>query len=100
MAENTIKFYRKLKTEQLKSLLDSYEYSKDKMDFIIDEFKKIDNNISKLLYKTGHYKYIIKIKNLHSQIDIDELTNKVDDYNIDIHLLRMELNKRLWKNSE
>jgi len=24
--------------------------------------------------------------------------NEIDDYIIDVHLIRMELNKRLWKN--
>lgn len=64
----TIEFYEKVKTNKLQSLLKKYELEQNEIELNLEE-------------------------NFNS-----ELKNTSDDYEIDIHLIRMELNKRLWFN--
>jgi len=71
--ENTIKKYQNTETLVLQNLLKDYE----------KELEKCEN--LKLL----------RIALDKSNLDIQKT---IDDYEIDIHLIRMELNKRLWKN--
>lgn len=71
--ENTIKKYQNTETPVLQNLLKDYE----------KELEKCEN--LKLL----------RIALDKSNLDIQKT---IDDYEIDIHLIRMELNKRLWKN--
>ena len=75
MGKNTIKFYRKMKTESLKTLLNSYETMLYNTDILIEESKNNNN-------------------------DYTELEKKLNDYDIDVSLIRMELNKRLWVDKE
>ena len=75
MAEDTIKLYEEMKTEKLKTLLKSLETSLYNTDFIMNEIEQ-DSEL------------------------IKQLDNKIKDYEIDISLIRMELNKRLWFENE
>lgn len=68
---NTIKFYRKLETEKLQLLLQNLETAMYNVDYIINQG---DN-------------------------DTTVLEKSMIDYEIDTHLIRMELNKRLWASS-
>lgn len=65
--ENTIKKYQNTETPVLQSLLKRYELESE--NYELKNSKKFNNEIQKV----------------------------IDDYEIDIHLIRMELNKRLWK---
>lgn len=67
MAENLNDFYQELDTEKLKKILKSLEIAYYNMDYIINDDV--------------------------SHVDLKE---KMEDYEIDISLIRMELNKRLW----
>lgn len=73
MKNNTIRTYQNTETSILQNLLKDYE----------KELEKCEN--LKLL----------RIALDKSNLDIQKT---IDDYEIDIHLIRMELNKRLWKN--
>lgn len=68
----TIETYQKAETSVLQSLLKEYERNYERNEILIDMAKENYNNY-------------------------DELQKINDDYDIDIHLIRMELNKRLWK---
>jgi hypothetical protein len=68
----SIDFYEKRKTSELKHLLKHYEYLYEKNEIRIDD---------------------AKFKNLNYQ-KLEEMNH---DYDIDISLIRMELNRRLWK---
>ena len=74
MGKNTIKFYRKLTTEKLKNLLKSFETAQNNIEHLLIECKKTGDSTTKL-------------------------EKKMYDNEIDINLIRMELNKRLWKES-
>jgi hypothetical protein len=66
-----IDFYGNIKTEELKKLLKKYEKISEKNEILIDMAKEENNNY-------------------------DDLKKENDDYEIDIRLIRMELNRRLW----
>ena len=72
MAKNTIGFYEELRTENLQNLLSGLETAQYNTEYIIGEVEKTGGSVYKL-------------------------ENKMIDYEIDISLIRMELNKRLWK---
>ena len=68
----TIKIYEKTETVKLQKLLKKYENYLEKSE--------------------------LSLSNMESDNLYDEnLKNKIADYEIDISLIRMELNKRLWK---
>lgn len=69
----TIEIYEKTNTIELQNLLIEFE-------------KKLENN------------ELLIDKTIFNRSDYDELKRISDDYEIDISLIRMELNKRLWKN--
>lgn len=71
MEKNMIKFYEESKTGNLQILLNGLETAYDNTEYIIDEIEKNGGNIFML-------------------------ERKIIDYQIDISLIRMELNKRLW----
>lgn len=71
MGKNTIKFYEQLKTEKLQNLLKGLETAYYNTDYIMSEVQKNGDSV-------------------HS------FQQKMIDYQIDISLIRMELNKRLW----
>lgn len=71
MEESTIKFYEELKTDTLKNLLKRLETVLYNTEIIMNQMDK-----------NGDY--------------IEKIKDKIVDYEIDISLLRMELNKRLW----
>jgi hypothetical protein len=66
-----IDFYGNIKTEELKKMLKKYEKISEKNEILIDMAKEANDNY-------------------------DELKKENDDYEIDIRLIRMELNRRLW----
>jgi len=74
MGKNTIKFYEELKTENLQNLLKGLETAHYNTDYIISEVEKNGGIVS-------------------------SFEKKIIDYQIDISLIRMELNRRLWKES-
>ena len=74
MGKNTIKFYQKLETRKLKILLKNFEIAQNNTE-----------NIMEVSEKEGY--------------NVFELVEKISDFEIDIRLIRMELNKRLWKDS-
>lgn len=68
----TIKIYEKTETVKLQKLLKKYENYLEKSE--------------------------LSLSNMESDNLYDEkLKNKIADYEIDISIIRMELNKRLWK---
>ena len=67
----TIEIYEQTDTVKLQSLLKEYEDKSEGNDTLIVRAKFNDDNY-------------------------DELQKISDDYEIDIHLIRMELTKRLW----
>ena len=69
----TIKIYEKTETSKLQSLLLKYEERLERNELLLDELKSKNKNF-------------------------DKLKKISDDYEIDISLIRMELNKRLWSN--
>lgn len=69
----TIKIYEKTETVKLQKLLKKYENYLEKSELSLSNMES-DN-----LY------------------EYEKLKNKIADYEIDISLIRMELNKRLWK---
>ena len=71
MGKNTIKFYEELKTPNLKNLLTSLETAQYNTEYLIGEVDKSGGSVV-------------------------ELEQKMVDYEIDVSLIRMELNKRLW----
>jgi len=68
----TIEIYEGTETAELKLLLKKYENLLEENELSIDEKE----------YRNGNY---LKLKKVS------------DDYEIDISLIRMELNKRLWE---
>jgi len=68
----TIEIYEQTETEILKLLLKEYEEKSESNEILMDEYKSESKSI---------YENIKRINN---------------DYEIDIRLIRMELNKRLW----
>ena len=66
-----IEVYEQKKTADLQSLLKQFEIDLEDVDLLIDKSK-------------------IKGENY------DDLQNLSNDLDIDVHLIRMELNKRLW----
>ncbi len=72
--KSTIKSYREMKTESLRTLLTSYET----MQF---------NTDSLIVTSIGNGDCVV------------ELEKRMSDYDIDVSLIRMELNKRLWNES-
>jgi len=73
----TIEMYEQCEDSELKKMLGKYE------SFLEDAGLLIKNGKSKKEFWMKYGK------------DIQEL---YDNYMIDVHLIRMELNKRLWKN--
>ena len=71
MGKSTIGFYEELKTVTLQNLLNGLETAQYNTDYIIGEVEKNGDSVY-------------------------EFENKMVDYEIDISLIRMELNKRLW----
>jgi len=69
--KKTIEVYEQKKTADLQSLLKQFEIDLEDVDLLIDKSK-------------------IKGENY------DDLQNLSNDLDIDVHLIRMELNKRLW----
>ena len=69
--KKTIEIYEQKKTAELQSLLKQFEIDLEDVDLLIDKSK-------------------IKGENY------DDLQNLSNDLDIDVHLIRMELNKRLW----
>lgn len=67
----TIEIYEQTETNILQSLLKEFETFLENTDLLIDRAKLKNENY-------------------------DELKKMSDDYEIDIHLIRMELSKRLW----
>lgn len=67
----TNNIYQKQKTERLQYLLLKFERLQEKNELLIDELSLKEKNI-------------------------DELKKISNDFEIDISLIRMELNKRLW----
>jgi hypothetical protein len=67
----TIEFYRKSETINLQCLLLDYEDRLERNELLIDELK----------FQNKNY---------------DDLKKINEDYEIDISLIRMELNRRLW----
>jgi hypothetical protein len=67
----TIKIYEKMEISKLKSILKQYEGGLEINELLLDELKAKKQNY-------------------------DELKRISDDYEIDISLIRMELNRRLW----
>ena len=69
----TIETYEKTKTQELQILLKEYETFLENTDLLIERAKLKNENY-------------------------DKLQKMSDDYEIDIHLIRMQLTKRLWLN--
>jgi len=74
MAQNTVKLYEEMKTESLKNLLKGLETVLYNTDFLMNEMEKNGD-------------------------PVDKISEKIVDYEIDVSLIRMELNKRLWNES-
>lgn len=72
MGKSTIKFYERLKTENLRNLLSGLETAQYNTEYIMNEVQKNGGSVS-------------------------DFERKMIDYEIDISLIRMELNRRLWK---
>jgi len=70
----TIEIYEKTKTKKLQLLLNQYETYVENGNLILEKFE--ENNVKDEGYVA--------------------LKNKVNDYEIDVHLIRMILTKRLW----
>ena len=70
----TIELYEKTHTNVLQSLLNEYEIVSEKNQILIEKAKLKNQNC-------------------------EELISANIDFEIDIHLIRMELNKRLWCNN-
>ncbi|MCK9416167.1 hypothetical protein M0Q97_05865 [Candidatus Dojkabacteria bacterium] len=71
----TIKIYEKTEPVKLQKLLKEYEKCLEKSELILSNME------------SGNLEY-------------EKLKNKIADYEIDISLIRMELNKRLWEKKE
>jgi hypothetical protein len=71
---DTIKMYEQMTTTNLQTILTSLEYLYEQNENLIE------CNISQ------NEKY-------------EHLKKENDDYDIDIHIIRMELNKRLWEDN-
>lgn len=69
----TIEIIEQSKTEDLRELLKKYERVSELNELLIDKYKENNNNF-------------------------EELNKENMDYEIDIVLIRRELNKRLWHN--
>jgi len=67
----TIEIYEQTETSKLQSLLKEFEDKSESNEILIERAKSNDDNY-------------------------DELQKMNDDYEIDIHIIRMELTKRLW----
>lgn len=72
----TIKIYEKTETIKLQKLLKKYEKCLEESELTLSNMES---------------------DNLYSIIEYEKMKNKIADYEIDISLIRMELNKRLWK---
>lgn len=68
----TIEIYERKNTAELQTLLKKFEIDLEDVDLLIDKSK-------------------IKGENC------DDLQHLSNDLDIDVHLIRMELNKRLWE---
>lgn len=73
----TIEIYEKTETSKLQNMLKIYEQCLE------DSELKLSN------IKCGMSLYLLN--------ECEELNKKIVDYEIDISLIRMELNKRLWE---
>ena len=73
----TIKNYEKTETVKLQELLKKYENCLEKLE------SELSNT------ECGMNLYLLN--------ECEKLKNKIADYEIDISIIRMELNKRLWK---
>lgn len=71
---STINNYEKIETVELQTLLEEYEELLEENELHVDERK-------------------------NQKIDTKKLERISGDFEIDISLIRMELNKRLWKKS-
>jgi hypothetical protein len=76
----TIEIYEKTETKELQILLKQYETYLENGNVLLKLFEK-------------------KKKNLIGN-DFKKLKTTMNDYEIDEHLIRMELNKRLWEEGE
>ena len=73
----TIEIYEKTETNELQSLLKKFEIFLEDIDLLCDRYNK-----SQLI---------------DMDINIDKMKNERNDLEIDISLIRMELNRRLWE---
>jgi hypothetical protein len=76
----TIEIYEKTETKELQILLKQYETYLENGNVLLKLFEKDKKNL---------------IGN-----DFKKLKTTMNDYEIDEHLIRMELNKRLWEEGE
>ena len=70
--KKTIEIFEQAKTAYLQSLLKNFETDLEDVDLLIDKSKSKNEKF-------------------------DDLKKLSDDLDIDVHLIRMELNKRLWE---
>ena len=73
----TIEIYEKTETNELQSLLKKFEIFLEDIDILFDRYDQ-----SQLI---------------DMDININEMKNESNDLEIDISLIRMELNRRLWE---
>ena len=73
----TIEIYEKSETNELQSLLKKFEIFLEDIDILFDRYDQ-----SQLI---------------DMDININEMKNERNDLEIDISLIRMELNRRLWE---
>ena len=73
----TIEIYEKTETNELQSLLKKFEIFLEDIDILFDRYDQ-----SQLI---------------DMDININEMKNERNDLEIDISLIRMELNRRLWE---
>jgi hypothetical protein len=71
----TIEIYEQTETNELQMLLKQFETYLDNGEILLNRFEK------------ENYDEYLKLK------------KKMNDCDIDVHLIRMELNKRFWLNS-
>ena len=70
----TIEFYENVKTKRLQSLLTKFETLSEQI-------------------------YLLTLRDYFNSSESLKIKQLNEDYEIDIHLIRMELNKRLWFNN-
>jgi len=75
--QSTIKIYEKSETSELQLLLNQYEQKIENSEILIERFGD-------------------RLKDE----DYQKIQNAIVDCEIDTHLIRMELNKRLWRSNK